>query len=65
VQEYSKIDEVPRPCLPRSLQREALLTLSIARARVDLADGREITIAPVDELGEIPLRADGSVAYAV
>jgi galactonate dehydratase len=68
VQEYSKIDEGPAAAaFPGALQREGgyLPVVDRPGLGVDLADGREITIAPVDELGEIPLRADGSVAYAV
>jgi galactonate dehydratase len=68
VQEYSKIDEGPAAAaFPGALQREGgyLPVVDRPGLGVDLADSREITIAPVDELGDIPLRADGSVAYAV
>jgi galactonate dehydratase len=68
VQEYSKIDEGPSAAaFPGALQREGgyLPVVDRPGLGVDLAEDLEITIAPVDELAGIPLRADGSVAYAV
>ena len=68
VQEYSKIDESSAAAaFPGALQRAGgyLPVVDRPGLGVELAQDLEITIAPLDELGRIPLRADGSVAFAV
>jgi galactonate dehydratase len=68
VQEYSKIDEGPAAAaFPGTLQREGgyLPVGDRPGLGVELAEDLNIEIATLDELVGIPLRADGSVAYAV
>jgi galactonate dehydratase len=68
VQEYSKIDEGPAAAAFHGVLQRAggyLPVVDRPGLGVELAEGFETTTATVAELADIPLRADGSVAYAV